>query len=82
MFNKKSLDNLHPFDKMDSEEHRKISSKGGKASAQAKRERRAQREMVTALLKYGDMFRTFSRLCEMDPDKLVDMMYKSNHGEI
>lgn len=82
MVNQKSLDNLRPFDKMDSEKHRELSSKGGKACAKAKRERKAQQEMLTALLKYGDMFRTFSRLCEMDPDKLIEMIDKSNHGKI
>lgn len=74
MFNPKSLENLKPFDKMDREKLRAISIKGGKASAKARRERKEQMEMLTALIKYGDAFRTFKQLVELPDDQFYKML--------
>ncbi len=47
---KKDIKNLRPFNKMDKEEQRKIASKGGKASAQKKQERRSFKECLDIIL--------------------------------
>lgn len=44
---------------------------GGRASAQARRERKEEREMLSALMKYGESFAVFKRLSEM-PQKQFD----------
>ena len=44
-----NIDNLTPFDEMDTERHREISSKGGKASGEARREKKRLREIATII---------------------------------
>lgn len=73
MINPKSLDNLTPnnFRVIDKERQREIARRGGRASAQARRERKEEREMLSALMKYGESFAVFKRLSEM-PQKQFD----------
>lgn len=52
--------NLRPFNQMSAEEHRKIAQKGGRACAQARRERKALRDELTALLGKG---KTQEKIC-------------------
>jgi hypothetical protein len=52
MINPKSLDNLKPFDTMDRERHREISRRGGIASGASRRELRALREKLEAVLRF------------------------------
>ena len=70
MINPKSLENLRSFDKMDKELHKALSSKGGKAAAISKRERKEDEEFLAALHKYGDRFVEYAKLCEKSPREL------------
>ena len=79
MINPKSLDNLTPnnFQVIDKERQREIARMGGRASAQARRERKEEREMLSALMKYGESFAVFKRLSEMPQkqfDRIIDKM--------
>lgn len=67
MINPKSLDNLQSFDTMDKDRQRELSRKGGLASAKARKARKEEREMLQALMKYGESFKVFARLCEKSP---------------
>ena len=83
MINPKSLENLQRFDQMDTAQHKALSSKGGKASAQRRRELKEEKELFTALIKYGDALRVFARLVELPPkqfDKMIDQLKQNNHG--
>jgi hypothetical protein len=77
MFNPKSLDNLQPFDQMDTAKHKAISSKGGLASAKARKARKEEMEMLTAMIRYGDFFRTFLRIADKSPKELERMIRES-----
>ena len=70
MINPKSLENLQPFDQMDTEKHKELSRRGGLASAKVRRHNRERREMMTALIKYGDFFKTFMEIADMTPAQL------------
>lgn len=77
MVNPKSLDNLQSFDTMDSEKHKELSRRGGLASAAARRELREQKEMMTAIMKYGSAFATFSKIWAMSPKKFERLMIQA-----
>ena len=83
MVSEKSLENLQKFDQMDTAKHKELSRKGGRASAQRRRELKEEREMLAALMKYGNAFRTFARLCELPPkkfNKMIDQALTKKHG--
>lgn len=84
MVSEKSLENLQRFDQMDTAKHKELSRKGGRASAQRRRELKEEMELLTALMKYGDAFRAFARLCDLPPKQFNKIMDKAllpkNHG--
>ena len=47
--------NLRKFDQLDPEEHREISSRGGKASGASRQKKKLLREELTELLRSGDL---------------------------
>ena len=71
MYNKKSLENLTPFNQMDEEQHRKISRLGGKAAGVTRRHRAQLREMWNAYNKYGKSFKAIE---EMDVDAIIKLL--------
>lgn len=77
MINPKSLDNLQSFGTLDTDRQRELSRKGGLASAAAKKARKEEAEMLQALIKYGDAFRVFARLCDMPPDEFEKVYNKA-----
>lgn len=80
MINPKSLDNLQPFGTLDTDRQRELSRKGGLASAAAKKARKEETELLQALLKYGDAFTVFARLCEMPPKEFDRIFTKAKKG--
>lgn len=80
MINPKSLDNLQPFGTLDTDRQRELSRKGGLASAAAKKARKEETELLQALLKYGDAFTVFARLCEKSPKDFDRIFTKAKKG--
>lgn len=76
MINPKSLENLKGFDKMDAARHKELSSKGGKARAQQRRNIIKQTDMLIAIMRYKDFFKTLNQLMSMDSDQLERLIDK------
>ena len=76
MINPKSLENLKGFDKMDAARHKELSSKGGKARAQQRRDVKEQAEMIIAIMRYKEFFKTLNQLLSMDSDQLERLINK------
>ena len=77
MINPKSLDNLQPFGTLDTDRQRELSRKGGLASVAARKDRKRQQEMFTAMLKYGDFFKTLYEISKKSPRELEKMIKDS-----
>lgn len=73
-YNLKSYLNLTPFDEMDKETHKAISSRGGKASVEARRRRKQQREALDALLRYEKAFRALQEISGVKSSELKKMI--------
>lgn len=76
MINPKSLENLKGFDKMDAARHKELSSKGGKARAQRRRDVIEQANMLMAIMRYQAFFKTLNQLMSMDSDQLERLIDK------
>lgn len=76
MINPKSLENLKGFDKMDAARHKELSSKGGKARAQRRRDVKEQANMLMAIMRYQAFFKTLNQLMSMDSDQLERLINK------
>ena len=63
-----NIDNLRPFSEYSPEELREVSSRGGKASGEAKQERKKLKEELNILLRDGD---TQKRVCTALIDKVL-----------
>lgn len=77
MMNPKSLENLKPFDQMDTDKHRELSRRGGIASAKARRRQKEQREAMHAILHYGGAIEALLDINEMSPAEIRKLIKKS-----
>ena len=73
-YNLKSYLNLTPFNEMDKETHKAISSRGGKASGEARRRKKQQREALDALMRYEKAFRAVQEISGMKSSELKKMI--------
>jgi hypothetical protein len=81
MVNQKSLDNLRTFDKMSKEKREEIWSRAGKKSAESRRQKKQEQEIITALTKYGTSFKVFLELSEKSPKELEKAIKDSIKNE-
>lgn len=77
MVRKGKKENLKPFNELTVEEHREIASKGGKKSAEVRKEKRMLKDTLKMLMDTKptpDMVKMYSKVFGIDPKDLQDVI--------